>query len=425
MAHNQFSLLGSKRFLPLFLTQFLGAFHDNVFKNALVALLLYGIATSSAVDNTEILVTMAAAIFILPFILFSALGGQLADKFSKHRIIRSIKFAEIAIACLGALALLSSSIELSFITLFALGTQSAFFGPSKYAILPDHLEEDELIAGNALLNTGTFLSVLCGTIAGTVLIIMNAGIFIVSGLLVASAVLGYIASRSIPQTMPKAGDLKLDYNPLKETYKILRDAFRQKSGVVQSILGVAWFYFLGGMFMAQFANYTQGTLSGDQTVLAFFLVVFSVGIAIGGLLNNVLLKGRVEAVYVPLAILGITIFSIDLYFAGDLAPRADLLNLSAFLVITAHWRVIFDVAMIALCGGLFVVPLNAIIQRYTDVKKRARIIAASAILNAIFIFGSAALSAYLIYKNWEIREIFLLFAVMNAFVAILYLPFTT
>ena len=170
--------------------------------------------------------------------------------------------------------------------------------------------------------------------------------------------------------------------------------------------------------MAQFANYTQGTLSGDQTVLAFFLVVFSVGIAIGGLLNNVLLKGRVEAVYVPLAILGITIFSIDLYFAGDLVPRAELLNLSAFLAITAHWRVIFDVAMIALCGGLFVVPLNAIIQRYTDEEKRARIIAASAILNAIFIFGSAALSAYLIYKNWEIREIFMFFAIMNAFVAI-------
>ena len=156
MAHSQFALLGSKRFLPLFVTQFFGAFHDNVFKNALVALLIYGVATTAAANDTKILVTMAAAIFILPFILFSALGGQLADKFSKHRIIRSIKFAEIAISCLGALALLSGSIELSFVTLFALGTQSAFFGPSKYAILPDHLEEDELIAGNALLNTGTF-----------------------------------------------------------------------------------------------------------------------------------------------------------------------------------------------------------------------------------------------------------------------------
>ena len=203
MQVNQFSLLKDKRFLPLFITQFLGAFHDNVFKNALVVLLLYGVAANAATD-TKILVTVAAGLFILPFILFSALGGQLADKFPKQKVMRGIKLAEIAIAVLGAASLLSGSIPLSFAALFALGTQSAFFGPSKYAILPDHLKPHELIAGNALLNTGTFLSILLGTIAGTVLITLGAGIWIVCGLIIAAAILGYISSRSIPATAPKA-----------------------------------------------------------------------------------------------------------------------------------------------------------------------------------------------------------------------------
>ena len=203
---NQFALLNDKRFLPLFVTQFLGAFHDNLFKNALVVLLLYGVGTSY-VENQELLVTLAAGLFILPFVLFSALGGQLADKFPKHRVIRIIKLAEIAIALLGAAAILSGSIVLSFMVLFALGTQSAFFGPSKYSILPQHLEDDELIGGNALLNTGTFLAILLGTIAGTVLITLGAGKLLVCGLLVLCALSGYLASRFIPEALPKAADL--------------------------------------------------------------------------------------------------------------------------------------------------------------------------------------------------------------------------
>lgn len=417
MKVNQFSLLKDKRFLPLFITQFFGAFHDNVFKNALVVLLLYGVASNAETD-TELLVTAAAALFILPFILFSALGGQLADKFPKQQVIRKIKLAEIAIAVLGAASLLSGSIVLSFAALFALGSQSAFFGPSKYAILPDHLKTNELIAGNALLNTGTFLAILLGTIAGTILITLGTGIWIVCALIIFSAVLGYISSRSIPETKPKAPDLKLDFNPIAETIDILRYAFSQRRGVVLSILGVSWFYFLGGMFMAQFPNFTKGTLGADETVLAIFLMVFSVSIAIGGLLNNRLLKGRVEAVYVPLAALGITIFSIDLYFASGIEKSTELLGLSAFVSSPANWRILFDVWMVGLCGGLFVVPLNAIIQHYTDEKQRARIIAGSAILNAIFIFGSAALSGYLILQGWEIRELFLAFALMNAVAAI-------
>lgn len=417
---NQLLLLKDRRFAPLFTTQFLGAFHDNLFKNALVVLLLYGIGAEAA-EGSKLMVTLAAGVFILPFILFSALGGQLADKFAKEKVIRKIKFAEILIAFAGAAALLTGSVFLSFVVLFALGAQSAFFGPTKYSLLPQQLKEDELIGGNALLNTGTFLAILIGTIIGSVMITMGAGKMLVSVLLITCAVVGYAASCWIPATTAVAKDLKLNFNPLSETAEILGDIFSQNRKFLHAILGIAWFYFLGGMFMAQMPNFTQETLGANEHVLAFFLAVFSIGIAIGGLLNNRLLKGRVEAVYVPLAALGITLFGIDLYFANgsvQMAANGDVLGLGAFLSSLAHWRIVFDIAMISFFGGLFVVPLNAIIQHFTPPDHRARILAGSAIMNAIFIVAASLLSALLILAGWEIREIFLGFAIANAFVAL-------
>lgn len=419
MKHNQFTLLGEKRFMPLFITQFLGAFHDNLFKNALVVLLLYGIGMERP-ENPEVLVTMATGLFILPFVLFSALGGQLADKFDKRKVIKAVKLAEIGIAVLGGTALLAGSVQLSFMALFALGAQSALFGPSKYSILPQHLKTGELIGGNALLNTGTFLAILTGTIAGTVLVAAENGIWIVSALLLICAAIGYAASRFIPFAPPKAQTLKLDFNPVTETIAILRQTFSQGKKVVVAVLGVAWFYFLGGMFMAQLPNYTSGTLHADEHVLAFLLVIFSIGIALGGLLNNRLLKGKIEARLVPPAILGITLFSTDLYFSGG-AARAitdDPLTLSAFINDPAHWRVIIDLALISICGGLFVVPLNTIIQHFTDSKIRARIVAGSAIMNALFVVGSSVFSIALLLAGLEIRELFLTFAGLNALVGI-------
>lgn len=416
---NQFSLLKDRRFLPLFIAQFLGAFHDNLFKNALAALLIYG--TAFHAEQPELLVTIAAAILIIPFILFSALAGQLADKFPKHRVLRIIKLVEIPVGILGVLALFSGSVVLSFTALFALGTQSAFFGPSKYSILPDQLEEKELIGGNALLNTGTFLAVLIGTIMGTLLIMMGGGSYIVAALMILCAVAGYMAALKIPKTEAKAPNLKLNLNPVTDTYEILQNVFRQKDYIFRSILGVSWFYFLGGMFMAQFPSYTKLVLGADEMVLAFFLMVFSAGVAIGGLLNEKLLRGRVEAVYVPLAILGMTFFSLDLYFSSpDPSARTEetLLTLSAFLAHIAHWRIILDIFLIALCGGLFVVPLNAIIQNTTAEKERARVIAGSAIIDAVFITASMGICALLLTMGWEIHELFLTFAIFNLFAAV-------
>ncbi len=411
--NNQFELLGTKRFLPLFITQFLGAFHDNLFKNALVALLLYGV-TLQVEGDPKIWVTMAAAVFIFPYMIFSATAGQLADKYPKDRIIRVIKLAEIGIALGGIAAIFSGSAILSFIVLFALGTQSAFFGPSKYSILPDHLEEKELIGGNALINTGTFLAILIGTISGTLLITMTYGMTIVGIIMLFSAIIGYLSSRFIPATPARAPELKVDFNPIVETVAIVKNVFKQRPMVTRSVLGASWFYLMGSMFMAQFPSYTKEALGADETVLAFFLTIFSVGIAIGGLLNNRLLKGRVEAVYVPLALLAMSLFSIDLFFASpSVLASGELLSLSEFLGVLSNWRIMFDILMIAICGGLYVVPLNAIIQHYTDPKGRARVIAGSAIIDSLFIVFAMGLCALLITMGWDIHDLFLTFALMN------------
>ena len=417
MAISQFKLLHDRRFGPLFITQFLGAFHDNLFKNALVVLLLFGTAAQGR-DHAELLVTLAAGLFILPFILFSALGGQLSDKYPKDKVIRVIKAAEIAIAALGATALMSGSITLSFAALFALGTHSAFFSPSKYSILPEHLKPEELIAANALLNTGTFLAILVGTICGTLLAVMPSGTTILSAVLLACAAIGWVASRSIPVAPAVAPNLKPNLNVFAESMTILRYVTRHSRTIFLSVLGTSWFYFLGGMFMAQMPNYVRETLGADEYVLMFFLVVFSIGIAIGGLLNNRLLKSRVEATYVPLAALGMSIFSLDLYFASAHITRsAELTGLATFLSSPAHWRIIADIVLLSMCGGLYVVPLNAITQHFTPEDHRARVQAGNSIYNALFIVASSALSAALIYAGFSIRGLFLAFALANTAVA--------
>ncbi|MGN7437222.1 MAG: acyl-[ACP]--phospholipid O-acyltransferase [Alcanivorax sp.] len=423
MRDNQFSLMRDIRFLPLFVTQFLGAFHDNLFKNALVVLLVYNILDSAAQTGMEpeVLVTLATGIFILPFVLFSALGGQYADKYPKDKVIRVIKVAEVGVAVLGAISLLSGSVNMCLITLFALGTQSAFFGPSKYSILPQHLDEDELIGGNALLATGTFLAILTGTIIGAAFVTMKFGVTLVALLLIVVAGLGYLASRFIPDAKAGDADLKMNYNIFGETLHILDQLFSSKRSVIESALGIAWFWFLGAVFLAQLPNFTEGVLGASNAVFILFMVLFSVGVALGGLLNNRLLRGRVEAVYVPLAAVGITIFSIDLFFAGNGyhgGTEDNLIPFTAFISTLASWRIILDIFMISLCAGLFVVPLNAIIQHDTTENSRSRILAASAILNSIFVVASSAISAFLLSLGFGITSLFLMCAAANLFVAL-------
>lgn len=420
---NQFLLLKQKKFLPLFITQFLGAFHDNLYKNALVVLIIYHLAVEQGMDEKtqQLLTTLAAGVLILPFFLFSAMGGQLADKFPKETVMQKVKIFEICIAALGSLSLFTASLPMCYFTLFLLGTHSAIFAPSKYSILPQHLDQKELIGGNALLNTGTFLAILLGTIIGTVVMGASAGVYMVSGLMFITAITGYVSSRKIPHAPPKAANLKFSLNPFTETFAVMKYTLSQPRDITLSMLGKAWFFLVGSMFMAQFANFTKGNLGGNEHILTLFLVLFSVGIAVGGLCNQKLLKGQISAVFVPLAALGLTIFSIDIYYASLTAyqpPAGTLIDIPEFLSHMENWRIAFDVFMVAFFGGLYVVPLSAIIQDKTPEETRARIMAGSSIIDSLFMVVSAIVSATLIGMGWTIPELFLGFALANGLVAL-------
>lgn len=422
---NQFALLKESRFMPLFVTQFLGAFHDNLFKNALTVMVLFGVGFGAAEDR-GFLVTVAAALFILPFALFSAMGGQLAERYAKDRVIRALKVFEIVIAAVASAGLLLGSIPLSLAALFMLGTQSALFSPSKYSILPQHLPARDLIGANALLNTGTFLAILVGSVAGALLVMVGAETdgtarpYLVCAVMGVCAAAGYVASRAIPAAPPQhAVQGRFDYNILGQTIGILRTVFDQKTPIIRAIFGVGWFYFLGSMFMTQLPAYTRDVLGAKESVLTLFMVLFSVGVGIGGLLNNRLLHGRVAATYVPLASIGMSLFAIDLYCASPIAaPQDALLTLSGFLHDVHAWRIILDITMIAVLGGLFVVPLNAVIQHYTHEDSRARVIAGAGIIDALFMVASAAMCAGLLKAGLPVEGLFLVFGLCNFAVAI-------
>lgn len=423
MSNNQFLLMKKPQFLPLFLTQFFGAFHDNLFKNALVVLIIYQVAVAEGFsDKTQqLLTTLAAGVLIFPFFLFSAMGGQLADKFPKEKIMQAIKLFEIGIAVLGIISLATAWMPACYITLFTLGTHSALFGPSKYSILPQHLQQDQLIGGNALLNTGTFLAILLGTIVGTAAMNGENGLPVVGALLLSASLIGYISSRKIPHAPPKSPDLKFSLNPITETWGVMKYTLSQSYHIKLALLGKAWFFFVGSMFMAQFANYTKLILGGNEEILTLFLVIFSVGIAIGGLLNNKLLRGKINATFVPLAAIGLTIFSIDITLVSQhlsIDASAPLMGIKDFITTPVHWRIMADVAMVAIFGGLFVVPLSAIIQDRTPEETRARIMAGSAIVDSLFMVASAVISAILIGAGWKVHELFFAFAIANAFVAV-------
>lgn len=429
MSANQFDLLRQKRFLPLFIVQFLGALHDNIFRYALVAVLLFqatgGNDLAQADEQTKMLVTLATALFVLPFVLFSALAGQYTDKYDKAKVIRYVKAVEIAVAVLGAISLLSGSIPLSFFTLFLLGAQSTFFGPSKYSILPQHLAEDELIGGNALLGIGTFLAILLGTIIGMTIVNVPFGLWILSGMIMGSAIVGYVASLSIPEAKPYSDTVKVSYHIPRETWRMLLSVFESPYGMVMCALGIGWFWFMGSVFLSQMPNMTRMNLGANEHVSAFFMVLFSIGIGLGGLFNNSLLKGRVEAAYVPLAALGISFFSIDLYFATrsfemvhNATPDQELIGLMEFFSYWRSWRIVLDLTLIAIFAGLFVIPLNAIFQHECPDDTRSRLMAGLMIMNSGFVAAASLVSIALFAIGFTVPMLFFTVALANVLVAL-------
>ncbi|MFK8078681.1 MAG: MFS transporter [Granulosicoccus sp.] len=419
---SQFGLLRRRRFLPFFSTQLLGAFNDNVYKNALVALIAFAAVRSEALDDA-LLINLCAGLFILPFFLFSALCGQIADKVEKSRLIRRIKIAEICIMACGVTALTLNSLPLMIGVLFLMGTQSAFFGPVKYAILPQHLNESELTGGNGMVELGTFLAILVGTIAGTQLIARapDGSVLPVSAVLIVIATMGYLASRSIPEAVAGDPQIKLSFNPLSETWKLVRSTARHRV-IFQSILAISWFWFMGATYLAQFPVFARDVLGGSVDVFTTLLATFSIGIAAGSVLCERMSHGRVEIGLVPFGAIGLTLFGLDLVLATTaFTPpelSAEALGVVAFVQSGGAWRILLDIFLIGLFGGFYIVPLYALIQKTSAPERLSRAIACNNIINAFFMVLSALAALVLLGLGLSIVQLFLFMAIVNALVAL-------
>ena len=413
---GQFALLRERRFAPFFWTQFAGAANDNVFKNAFVVFVTFAAAQRLAVDSGMI-VNLIGAIFILPFMLFSATSGQLADKFEKSRMIRAIKLFEIAIMLVGLAGFVLSSIALLFVALALLGIHSTLFGPVKYAILPQHLAQDELIGGNGLVESGTFVAILLGTIAGGLVVAINPnGPVLAGALAIVIAVAGWLASLRIPLTPAVAPALVINWNPLTETWRNLKVA--QENAVVwRSMLGISWFWFYGAIYLAQLPAFTQRVLGGDEHVFTLLLALFSIGIGVGSLLCERLSGRKVEIGLVPFGSIGLTLFAIDLWLASRAMAASGQSGVAEFLAVGAHWRIAIDIVLLGVFGGFYTVPLYALIQARSQPSHRSRIIAANNILNALFIVVSAIVAIGLLAAGVTIPQLFLVVGMMNALVA--------
>jgi len=418
---NQFGLLKHNRFLPLFCTQFLGALNDNVFKNAIVILIAFSLADEMGA-NASILVIVAAGIFILPFFLFSATAGQLADKFEKSMLIRRIKIAEIIIMLIGSAGFYFMSVPILLTLLFFMGTQSTLFGPLKYSILPQHLSEDELLGGNGMIQMGTYLAILLGTIIGGVLIAINPnGSLYVSMVIVLLATAGWLASRSIPEATAPEPSLRINWNIITETCRIIKYS-REDKTVFWAIIGISWFWFYGATFLSLVPTYTRDILFADERIATLMLAAFSVGIGTGSLMCEKLSHKHINLGLVPIGAIGLTCFATDLSFISlpDMKLlEGELLTAGMFLQHFNHWRVLIDLIMIGVSGGLYMVPLYALVQQKSNPCHRSRIIAANNIINAIFMVVSALMIILLITVGTDIPHIFLIVAVLNVLVMII------
>ncbi len=412
---SQFSLLTKRRFLPYFVTQALGAFNDNLYKNALLLLIAFG--GISAQEDAALYTNLAAGLFILPFFLFSPIAGQIADKREKSQLIRWVKLLEIGIMLIAAYAVIFDHILLMMTLLFLMGLQSAMFGPVKFALLPQHLEEEELVGGNGLVETGTFLAILTGTItAGLFFDLEAAKYWIASGVIV-FAIAGYASSRFIPHAVPNDPSLKINWNPFTELVNTLRNA-KQNRPVFLSILAISWFWFIGASYLTQFPTFSRDYLGGNPQVVTLLLTLFSVGVAVGSLLCERLSGHKIEIGIVPIGSIGMSLFGLDLYFATDAISVTEGMNALAFISQPENWRMMFDIAMISAFGGLYVVPLQALIQNRSDEKMRAQTIAANNVMNALFMVVSAVIGILiLVVLQLSIPEYFAIIAIMNVAVA--------
>jgi len=418
MADSQFALLGQRRFGPFFATQFLGAANDNVFKYAFTLLVTYKGAQFSTLD-AALAVNLIAGVFILPFLLFSATAGQIADKFDKARVMRLVKLLEVGIMLGGAWGLRAHSFAVLLACTFLMGLHSTLFGPVKYAFLPERLQPQEIVGGNGLVEMGTFVAILLGTMAaGSLINASEQGHLYAAATCVALALAGLAMSLAIPSGPASDPKLAIDWNPFRVTWDNVRVARRDRA-VFLSLLGISWLWFFGAVFLTQFPQFAQKTLGGDPAVATLLLAVFSLGIGIGSVLCDRMSRHQVEIGLVPFGSIGMTLFTIDLFFAVQGLPAATAQTLAQFIGIHAHWRVLMDLFLLAAFGGFYSVPLYSLIQTRSEATHRARIIASNNIVNAVFLIVAACFSAVLLSGlGWTIPQLFLATALLNALVAV-------
>jgi len=414
---SQFLLLSQRRFAPFFGTQFLGALNDNIFRNGLVILITFQGITVLGMGHT-VLANVAAFLFILPFFLLSAIAGQLADKYEKSMLMRRVKLLEIGLMALAAIALLSKLYELLLFVLFLTGCQSTLFGPVKYAYLPQKLHTDELVGGNALVESGTYVAIIIGLIIGVETIDFELDRQVpLAVILVAVACMGYLASRKIPKTEAVDPELKINWNAWTETWRIVSFARAEKS-VFLSILGISWFWFFGSAMTIQIPAYTADILNGNESVVTTLLVAFAVGVGLGSLLCERMSGHRIELGLVPFGAIGMSLFAIDLYFAQPDATTSSVSSVGDFLSRAGSWRILADLALLGAFGGFYSVPLYALIQKRSERKHLSRIIAANNIINSLLMVGAAVISIIVLKSGFSIPQLFLFIAALNALVAI-------
>ena len=418
---SQFALLRQRRFAPFFWTQFSGAANDNLFKFAFTVMVTYQLQIGWLPPALAGLVI--GALFILPFLLFSATSGQLADKYDKRRLINFVKWFEVGIMALAAWGFFSADIPILLSCVFLMGLHSTLFGPVKFAYLPQHLNERELTGGNGMVEMGTFVAILLGNVAGGLLIaVPGIGAQAVGLACIALAIAGRVVSHYIPASPATDPGLEINWNPFSETLRNLKLAHGNLV-VFRSLLGISWMWFFGAVFLSQFPSFAKDVLHGDEQVASLLLVVFSIGIGTGSLLCEVLSRRHVEIGLVPLGAIGMSVFAIDLYFAsrglqgaGGAGPSA-VFTLGQFIAVPGHWRVMADLALLSLFTGLYSVPMYALIQLRAQPTHRARIIAANNILNALFMIASSVIAGLLLHFSFSIPQIFLLVGLANAVVA--------
>ena len=414
-APNQFRLLGERRFLPFFGAQALGAFNDNVYRNVLVILITYHGASVTTLPP-ELLTNLAGGLFILPFLLFSGLAGQLADRFDKSRVIQAIKAVEVLIMMLGGLGLATMNLAVLFGALFLLGVHSTFFAPAKYGLLPQVMAASELVGGNALLEMGTFLAILLGTLLGGVLAAGNDIAVIVTTMIAISAA-GLLMSLAMPRAPAADPTLRIDWNPWRSTWASIHAA-RESRTVFLSLMGNSWFWFYGALVLAQLPLFVKTVVNGTEQVVTLFLVVFSAGVGIGSLLCEKLSGRKVEIGLVPFGSIGLTVFAIDMALASPVHPAAQALDAAAFLHQPGSWRLLSDAGLIGVFGGIFIVPLYALMQQRSRPEVVSRVISANNIINALFMVAAALFGAFALRNGLTIPELFVAVGVMNAVIAV-------